>query len=427
MSAATVGPAQVLEAVTGLKDELTTVKKSLADSQKELAEIKASPVYKTAGIYAEPRDPKVAASGGFKNDREFLNAVLKSYQHHTEEMDPRLIQWFEPNVRKGMKPGLITKAVGSDEARVISDPAGGFLVPPTFINDLLKIDPEDDPIGGRTRKIPMATPTVKIPARSDKTHTSSVAGGLTVGRRAETTAAIASQMTLEQVVLDAHMLMGLSYASEELLNDSAISFSAILSTGFSDQFIYALIKERLYGSGNGEFLGILTALDASSLGPTVSIAKESSQVAATINYTNVVKMRAQCWGYNKAVWLANHDAYVQLSALSLPIGIAGTAMYTPSLREDRPDMLLGRPIIYTEYCKTIGTQGDLVLANWDEYLEGTYQPLQQDESVHVRFVNHERTFKFWMRNAGCPWWKVAITPAYSSVKLSPFIVLDTRA
>ena len=101
-------------------------------------------------------------------------------------------------------------------------------------------------------------------------------------------------------------------------------------------------------------------------------------------------------------------------------------MYTPSLREDRPDMLLGRPIFYTEYAKSIGTQGDLICANWNEYLEGTYQPMQNAESVHVRFLNHERCWKFWIRNAGQPWWKSAITPVYSSSKLSPFIVLDAR-
>jgi HK97 family phage major capsid protein len=89
--------------------------------------------------------------------------------------------------------------------------------------------------------------------------------------------------------------------------------------------------------------------------------------------------------------------------------------------------LLGRPIFYTEYCKSIGTQGDLILANWTQYLEGTYQPMQNEESVHVRFVNHERTFKFWMRNAGAPWWKTALTPKNSTNKLSPFVVLDTRS
>jgi HK97 family phage major capsid protein len=125
--------------------------------------------------------------------------------------------------------------------------------------------------------------------------------------------------------------------------------------------------------------------------------------------------------------MANHDCYPALSTLQLKIVTAGTAMYQPSLVEDRPDLLLGRPIIYTEYAKSIGTQGDLILANWNEYLEGTLQPLATEESIHVRFVNHEQTFKFYLRNAGIPWWKVALTPAYSSNKLSPFVVLDTRA
>ena len=379
-----------------------------------------------AMLAAEPKRTRDDAAG-FRNPREFLNSVMKAFMSPHREMDSRLVDLYEPNVELRSRGETVKKAVGSDEARAISDPYGGFLVPVTFTPDLLKIDPEQDPIGGRTRNIPMASPTVKIPARSDKNHTTSVSGGLTVTRRPETVAGTSSQMTMEQVSLEAHTLFGLSYATEELLRDSPISFAAILSAGFSDQFVYHLIKERLYGSGVGEFLGILTALDSSSLGPTVSVAKETGQAAATITYRNVTTMRSRCWGYDKAVWMANHDAYPQLAELKLPIGTAGAAMYQPSLREDRPDMLLGRPIFYSEYAKTLGTQGDLILANWSEYLEGTYQPMANEESVHVRFVNHERTFKFWMRNAGMPWWKSAITPTYSSNKLSPFVVLDTRS
>lgn len=419
------------------KDALGMVRKAnlmIEDQGKEIAVLKAkidrtpiSPQYDhgARGGRIDVREYTARNDFGFKNDREFLTSVMKAYM--TGTMDERLVTLYEPNVAAQKEGGTVRKTVGSDEARGISDPYGGFLVPVTFTPDLLKIDPEADPIGGRTNKIPMATPTVKMPARTDKNHTTSVSGGLTVTRRPETVAGTAAQMQFEQVVLDAHTLFGLSYATEELLRDSPISFAAILSAGFSDQFVYHLIKERLYGTGVGEFLGILTALDSNSVGPTISVAKETSQAAATIVFENVTKMRAQCWGYQNAVWLANHDCYPQLASLKLDIGIAGTAMYTPSLREDRPDMLNGRPIFYTEYAKTVGTQGDLILANWTQYLEGTYQPMQNDESVHVRFVNHERTFKFWMRNAGQPWWKSALTPVYSSKKLSPFVVLDTRS
>jgi len=55
-----------------------------------------------------------------------------------------------------------------------------------------------------------------------------------------------------------------------------------------------------------------------------------------------------------------------------------------------------------------------------------YYQRQSAESVHVRFVNHERTFKFWLRNAGAPWWRSALTPNKSSVTLSPFVTLAAR-
>ena len=91
-------------------------------------------------------------------------------------------------------------------------------------------------------------------------------------------------------------------------------------------------------------------------------------------------------------------------------------------------MLDGRPAYSTEYTQTLGTAGDIVLANWSEYLEGILTPdIQSAESIHVRFVNHERAFKFWIENCGTPWWKAALTPKRSTQTLSPFVVLATRA
>jgi HK97 family phage major capsid protein len=228
-------------------------------------------------------------------------------------------------------------------------------------------------------------------------------------------------MTFERVVLEAHELFGLSYATEEMLTDSPQSFVAILTAGFNDQFTAQLIKERLTGTGVGEFLGVLNS------GCLVSITKEVGQGAATLLFENIINMRARCWGYGKAVWLANHDTMPQLMLMNQGIGAGGVPVWQPSAREDHPDMLLGRPLIFTEFCKTLGTVGDIVLGNWSEFLEGTYQPLQSAESIHVRFVNHERAFKFWLRNAGQPWWRTALTPANSTATLSPFVVTATRA
>ncbi len=159
----------------------------------------------------------------------------------------------------------------------------------------------------------------------------------------------------------------------------------------------------------------------------VSVAKETGQAAATIVYENVIKMRARMWGYHNAIWLANHDCLPQLMLMNQSVGTGGVPVWQPSGREDHPDILLGRPLVFTEYMQTLGTAGDLMCTNWTQYLEGTYQPLQSAESVHVRFVNHERCFKFWMRNAGACWWRAALTPKNSSATLSPYVRLATRA
>lgn len=362
-------------------------------------------------IAAQAKDTTQERSKGFKTPREFLLCVMQAGMNPYEESrhDARL-------------KGLRVKAVGSDEQSGIHDAYGGFLVPEEFSPDFLKLDPEADPIGSMTRKVPMGKPILKIPARTDKNHTTSVAGGLTVTRRPETVAGTASRMQVEQVSLEAHTLFGLSYATEEILVDSPQTFAALLADGFSDQFAYHLIKERLYGTGIGEFLGVINA-DC-----TVSVAKETGQPGATIVAENVFKMVSRCWGYDKAIWLANHDTLPQLCGLNVAVGTGGSAMiWLPSMREGVPSTLMGRPLYFTEYCKTVGTVGDILLGNWNEYLEGTLQPLQSEESMHVRFINHERTFKFWLRNAGTPWWRSALTPAYSSQTLSPFVTLATRA
>ena len=349
------------------------------------------------------KDPKK----GFSNHREFLGAVLSVGQGYA--VDDRLKY----------------PTVGSDEGRTNSDPAGGFLVPVGFSPQFLMVNPEDDPMGALTTKIPMENPTVKISARTDKDHSTSVSGGVTVTRKPETVPAGSSQTTFEQVVMQAHGLFGLSYATEEILTDSPSSFTAILDVGFKDQFKYKLINERLFGTGVGEFLGVMNSP------ALVSIAKETGQGAATILYENVIKMRARCWGYGKAVWLANHDCLPQLMLMNQSIGTGGMPVFQPGDRlglvnSDIDGYLMGRPLMFSEYTKSVGTTGDIILCNWSEYLEGTYQPMQSAESIHVRFVNHERAFKFWLRNAGQPWWKTAITPNQGSNTLSPYIALAAR-
>jgi HK97 family phage major capsid protein len=164
-------------------------------------------------------------------------------------------------------------------------------------------------------------------------------------------------------------------------------------------------------------------------GSLIVVAKESGQAADTIVAENVINMRARCWGYRRAVWIANPDAVPQLMKLVIVAGTGGTQIpvWRPGNDENGvPDMLLGRPLYYSERCSALGDEGDIVLANWSQYLDGQYRPMDGVSSIHVRWQANESAFRFILRNDGSPWWRSPLTPRRSSVTLSPFVTLAAR-
>jgi HK97 family phage major capsid protein len=382
----------------------------------------------------EPRAAKDPAKG-FGSPRDFVLAVIENsgLRDRSDVQDERLrpLAMFDKDDKMAASelafllpaaftPAQLRAAAGADEQGTYADPYGGFAVPTTRLPGIKTIPFEGDPTAGRTTNVPMATPQIEINARTDKDHSTSVSGGLIVTRKPETKAATASRMATELVTMKATSLFGLSYITEELLTDSPVSFAALVAQGFSDQFPAHILNEKLNGKGGFEMEGILNAACR------VTVAKETGQAADTIVFDNVSKMAARMWGFGNSIWVANHDTRPQLCKIALPIGTGGVAMYQPSEREGFPDMLWGRPVFYTEFAAKLGDVGDLILWNPTQYLEGLYQPLQSAESVHVRFENHERVLKFWLRNAGASWWRSALTPAKSAETLSPIVLLAAR-
>lgn len=399
--------------------ELRDLAESAAKSRRALAGYSVPQPRRTTSDVSEPvkarasflDDPK----RGYATHREMLLDVIEFNRGRTAKVKKL------DNLRSLMVPDDgMQAAVGSDEQGGYANPYGGFAVPTGLLPGLQTRGFDGDPIGARCGVLPMGSPIVKLNARTDHDHSMSVSGGLTVTRRPETAAGTASRMEMEQIEFQATSLFGLAYATEEILRDSPVSFAAMLEAGFRDEFIAKLMQERLFGTGAGEFEGVVTSPCA------VSVAKETNQVAATLVTQNLLKMLSRCWRSGEAVWYANQTVIPQLAQLTIDVGTGGVPVYMPSLREGIPDQLLGRPIIFGEFAKAVGTKGDIILGNWSQFLEGTYEPIQGASSVHVRFVNHEQTFKFWMRNCGRPWWRAALTPKNGST-LSPFVVLDTRS
>ena len=157
----------------------------------------------------------------------------------------------------------------------------------------------------------------------------------------------------------------------------------------------------------------------------LTVAKETEQSEDTIVGTNIIKMRSRIWNYAQAVWMCNQDTYEQLTGVRISGTNSDKFLFHPENGTDVPATLLGRPVIFDENMSTVGSLGDLMLINWNEYLEGVWGGPTFMESVHVRFVENETAFKFNTYNAGAPWWRSVLTPK-NGATISPFIALAAR-
>jgi HK97 family phage major capsid protein len=90
--------------------------------------------------------------------------------------------------------------------------------------------------------------------------------------------------------------------------------------------------------------------------------------------------------------------------------------------------LFGLPVIAIEQAATLGTVGDIILADLaGGYILAEKGGIQADMSIHVRYLWDEACFRFIMRVDGMPVLASSITPYKGALALSNFVVLETRS
>jgi len=367
--------------------------------------------------YAEPEKPATKPeptsddqTKGFRSFGEQLKAVYRA-SHPTERfVDPRLV---ETRAATGMSEGVPTD--------------GGFLVQKDFVTELLQKIHDTGILMGRTRTIPISGTSngLKINAVNE---TSRADGSRWGGVRAywvdEAAEKTASKPKLRQMELNLQKLIGLCYATDELLQDAA-ALGAFISMAFSEEFGFKVDEAIINGTGAGQPLGIMTG------GGLVTVPKETGQPAATVVYKNIVKMWSRLWARSQqnAVWLVNQDVQPELYDMGITVGTGGSPAFMPpgGLSQSPYATLMGRPIIPIEQCQTLGTTGDIILCDLNEYLMINKGGIQSDTSIHVRFVYDESVFRFVLRTDGQPIWNSALTPFKGTSTVSPYVVLATRA
>jgi HK97 family phage major capsid protein len=229
---------------------------------------------------------------------------------------------------------------------------------------------------------------------------------------------------LRQMSFNPKKLGVLMYATSEQLR-SPMTLGAMVDQTVPQEISFVAENAMVRGDGAGKPQGILSSP------ALISVAAEAGQAAATVVSENISKMWSRMWAKSRAnaVWLINQDVEPQLDQLSIQVGIGGVPTYMPpgGLADAPYGRLKGRPVIPVEYCSTLGTVGDIILADFSQYGMSDRGSIRADSSIHVQFVTDQTAFRVIYEIDGQAMWDAPLTPATGSANtLSPFVALASR-
>lgn len=323
-------------------------------------------------------------------------------------------------------PRLFAAATGMSQG---SGSEGGFTVPSQMSSAIWdRLSQSPDSLLARTDNYTIEGESQEFLAIDE---TSRARGSLKGGMRgywlAEADAATKSKPKFRKVRVEPQQLGALVYATEKLLKNSAVALEQVITRGAAEAIDFEVGDALFRGSGAGMPKGYTNS------GAMITVAKETSQAAASIKQENISKMWARLHPAARAnaIWMMNADVEPALDALSTVVtNVAGSENvggYANKVFDAERRTLKGRPIVVSEYCETLGTAGDLVLVDWSHYLTGTRGGVESAASMHVRFEYAEMAFRFLFEVDGQSWINSPITPFKGSQTQSTIVALATRS
>jgi len=360
-------------------------------------------------------------TGGFKNLGEMAWAVRRAALDGGD-VDPRLEQ-IAQNERLAAATTYGAEASGPD---------GGFAVPPEFRTAIMQTVLAEASLAGMCDQVPCSGNSFTCPV--DETNPWQTSGGILANWDGEASAATQSKPSLGERSVKLNKLRCLVPMTDELLEDAS-AMDAYLRRKAPEKIAFKLNLAIIQGTGVGQPKGIITS------GALVTVSKNNPQTADTITGKNIIEMysRMHSGSLGNAVWLINPNVLPQLLKLSMAgtdnegnaVTGWGSLVYLPpnGLSQSPFGTLMGRPVIHTEACETLGDVGDIIFADLKQYLllikSGTNPRVET--SMHLWFDQDLTAFKFVLRVGGTPWWSTTQAGRdNANSTYSPFVALEAR-
>jgi HK97 family phage major capsid protein len=233
--------------------------------------------------------------------------------------------------------------MGDDEKKVLlvsNDTTGGYLAPPTFVQNIIKAVVLFSPMRDLVNVVTIGTGELQQPKR---TGTSAATRVGETSTRTEST-----NPSWGLVKIGAPEMYAEARISNVNLEDSAFDLEKELTDDFSEQFGVTEGNEVINGNGVNKCLGIL---DASAAGPSTPIAYTASGSSATIagasgsmadGLINLFHSVKTAYAANGR-WALNR---LSLGKVRLLKDTTGQYLWQPGVAVGMPNSILGAP--YTE-------------------------------------------------------------------------------
>lgn len=398
-------------------------------------------------ILADAGFPAETVSGGAPALDAIAGVLTRTYEAERTKRyaASRHLSVFTP------QPGFSGSAPGGEYLQAIADSAiakqtdprlyavatggaagipgeGGFLIRSQWSDILLQGTREDSKLLPRTTTIPIGAGFDSFEApylqMTDRSSASTRFGGVQVYRRAEADSVTGTKIDqLKKFELRLEDMMAILYMTGRLLRD-AVAMQAYAENAVTSAFGFKIDDELIRGTGAGQCLGVLGAPCL------VTQNKETNQAADTFIAENAINMFSRLKPSNiaGASWYMNPALFAQLPKMAIAVGTGGFPVYNPptGISGAPYGLLWGRPVEPLEQCSAPGDLGDVILADFSDYLTIEKGGMQTAESQHVRFIYDEMTFRFMYAMNGQPKEPAPITPYKGSATLSAFVTLQAR-
>lgn len=327
------------------------------------------------------------------------------------------------NRAAGPDARLVRAPTGAGE---VDATGGGFLVQTDFADTIFTLAHDMGQILSRVTRLPISSNAngIKIPAVDETSRaTGSRWGGVSSYWVDEGTTANPSKPKFRVIELNLKKLMSTMYITDELLQDTT-ALTTIAGLAFAEEIAFMTEDAVWEGTGAGQPMGIINSP------ALVTVAATGGQTAKTVTMDNILAMWSRLWARSRAnaVWFINQDVEPTLYSMTQGIGLAGFPAYMPpgGLSQAPYGTLIGRPVIATEYSSTVGTVGDIVLADMSQYILADKGGVNAASSMHVAFLSDQMVFRITYRVDGKPIWTKPLTPFKGTATKSPFIALAAR-